>query len=443
MRFELLGPSGAGKTFFLKNFMKSFEFILFSSMLTISDIDLLISKSSIDSDVIALNDNIEKFTGFCVNVINKSLMSQIQKENALKIFNRTINKYEKIRKLEEYGYIIMDDEFFLHRAFAFLAYSCDFENDVRQFFELVPTPDIACLCTAPSNLIKERLLKKPALPNSYLEANDEKMDLLINKSLEICAIAKPILLNRGVNVISLDLSQNIEYNTNKLKPILNEKINEYKNSLRLQILNASGSFAKRGSRHFLKNQNVIYCSFSTPNFVVSKKEAQRNSEERFERFGLNKKVLKGKTVLDLGSNCGAMLFQASNYGIKKGLGFEYDLDKVILSNKIAALSKLDYINFKHGNIDEISEKDTGIFDIVFALAIEAHVNDCEHLLKLLSKITKETLYFEGNSNCDIQYIQKRLKELGFNKIDYIGFCNDDIVSQNNNRPMLKACKTKK
>ena len=95
------------------------------------------------------------------------------------------------------------------------------------------------------------------------------------------------------------------------------------------------------------------------------------------------------------------------------------------------------------NTDELNVNDIGIFDIVFALAIEAHVNNREYLLQLLSKITKETLYFEGNSKCEIENISQKLKEYGFHEIEQLGFCNDDINPKNNTRPMLVARKNKK
>lgn len=443
MLFELLGPSGAGKTFFLEKFMKPYNFILFPSVSKDFDIDKFLKKiKNTQLKSCSKNIQMEEFSRFCIETINKSLMDYIKKSNALKIFANCCIRYDKNKILDECGHIIINDELILHRAFTFLTYSSDFENDTKKFFELVPLPDVVCLCTCTKELIKERIKKREIIPNSYANINEQTMDILIDKSLQICEIAQKILKERGANLVILDLSLSFEDNQKKFEEVVNNKINEYKEELRLQLLEACRSFQKNNTRYFLKTENVFYCSFSTPNFVISKEESQRDSERRFERFGITKQNLKGKTVLDLGSNCGAMLLQASNYKIMKGRGIEYDIDKVILANKVAKLSRLNHIQFIQGNIDELDENNMEKFDVVFALAIEKHVNDREHLLRILSKVTNETLYFEGNSKCDIENISQKLKEHGFNEIKQLGFCDDDIRPQNNTRPMLIARKIK-
>lgn len=442
MLIELLGPSGAGKTYILKKFSEIYNYVLFSNVLKLSELDTLLQKHNLEQSLSETESDIQSFVNFCIDCINRSKMDTFKKLNALKIFSSSCYKYDKTKQLDEYGYIIIDDELLLHRAFSFLTYSSDFDNDAKKFFELVPLPDVVCMCTCTTNLIKERLLMKPKLPNCYRGIDKTQIEKLIDKSLRVCEIGEKILIERGAKLINLDLSLGIEEIISKFTECVNKQIDEYKHILHYQILKTSGSFHKKESRHTLKNQGVFYCSFSTPNFSVSKEESERDSQKRFERFGINRKNIKDKTILDLGSNCGAMLFQASNYSIKNGFGIEYDADKVILSNKIAVLSKLDNIQFVQGDIDKLNDSNIGIFDVVFALAIEAHVNNREHLLQLLSKITKETLYFEGNSKCDIKYISEKLMKYGFDEIKQLGFCDDDINPKNNKRPMLVARKNK-
>ena len=210
--------------------------------------------------------------------------------------------------------------------------------------------------------------------------------------------------------------------------------------IRERLMRASRSFRKLDGRHELRTPDVMYCSFRTPNFTVEPAEAQRNAAERIARFGLRSRKAKMKTVLDLGSNAGAMLFELSNMGIRSGLGIEYDMDKVELSKEIAALSDLSYLHFEQGDIDKLEAATLGRFDIVLALAIESHVLDSDRLYRLLGAVTGSVLYFEGNGRADVSRITANLFSNGFASVDYIGFCDDDIVAKNNNRPMLVARK---
>lgn len=161
---------------------------------------------------------------------------------------------------------------------------------------------------------------------------------------------------------------------------------------------------------------------------------------RLARFDLVRSQVEGRSVLDLGSNSGAMLFELSNRGIRSGLGIEYDAEKVQLAREIAAASGLRHLEFLQADIDALSAGELGRFDLVLALAIEAHVLQPERLLELLAGITDKVLYFEGNGGCDIEGIARRLLEAGFDGVAHLGMCDDDVEPANNNRPLLKAWK---
>ncbi|MGJ7461878.1 class I SAM-dependent methyltransferase [Halomonas sp. MA07-2] len=206
------------------------------------------------------------------------------------------------------------------------------------------------------------------------------------------------------------------------------------------LQDASRSFRKKSDRHYLKSQGLIYSAFSVAGFSVARELAQRDAESRIQQFSLPDTIWQGARVLDLGCNNGAMLFQASNLGIQCGLGIEYDQDKVELALKITNTAGLKNLEFQQGDIDQLLASDLEPYDIVFALAIERHVNDVEKLYLLLGKVTSKVLCFEGNGGCDIDVVKEKLIAVGFRDFSYKGFCQDDVVPSNNRRPVLLAFK---
>lgn len=211
---------------------------------------------------------------------------------------------------------------------------------------------------------------------------------------------------------------------------------EFKERLR----NTSRTFRKKEGRHTLKTDDVIYCAFGTDRFTVGRHEAQRSAPQRLTRFGLSRANVEGRSALDLGCHNGAMLMELTNLGPARGLGIEYDADKVAIAREIATYCGLNQLRFEQGDLDRLDADALGTFDIVFALAIEAHVLDADRLYALLGKVAGDLLCFEGNGNCNVDAVKESLRAVGFKTIHYIGFCDDDIVPANNKRPMLVARK---
>jgi 2-polyprenyl-3-methyl-5-hydroxy-6-metoxy-1,4-benzoquinol methylase len=201
----------------------------------------------------------------------------------------------------------------------------------------------------------------------------------------------------------------------------------------------SASFRKKSARHRLRTRDVIYCAFSTPRFSVSREDAQRDAGRRLQRFGVVPDQVRGKRILDLGCNNGAMLFQLSNYAPARGLGIDYDAEKVKLARRIAEFAAVEHLEFRVGDLDHMQAADVGgPFDIVLCLAIEAHVKDPAHLYALLAATTRGRLYFEANSSTPPDDVHAKLQQVGFSEIEHLGACDDDIVPKNNRRPLLSA-----
>lgn len=204
----------------------------------------------------------------------------------------------------------------------------------------------------------------------------------------------------------------------------------------------SASFRKKATRHRLRTRDAIYCAFSTPRFSVAREEAQRDAGRRLQRFGIVPDQVRGRRVLDLGCNNGAMLFQLSNHEPACGLGIEYDPEKVQLARRIAEFAAIEHLEFRVGDLDQMQAADVGgPFDIVLCLAIEAHVKDPAHLYELLAAITRGRLYFEANSSTRPDDVRAKLQQVGFSEIVHLGVCDDDVVPRNNRRPLLSAVMT--
>ena len=210
-------------------------------------------------------------------------------------------------------------------------------------------------------------------------------------------------------------------------------------ALKDELRAASASFRKRKDRHFLSTKDVIYCAFSTPGFSVTRQEAQRDAARRLFRFGLGESDVRGRRVLDLGCNNGAMLFELSNFSPAAGLGIEYDGEKVDLARRIAAFAGLAGLEFRQADVDRLEAKDVEPpFDVVLCLALEAHVQEPKRLYALLGELTRGTLYFEANASTKPKEVVSALGKAGFTDIRDLGVCDDDIVPRNNRRPIFTA-----
>ena len=210
--------------------------------------------------------------------------------------------------------------------------------------------------------------------------------------------------------------------------------------LKSQLHDASLSFQKSQGRHTCK-QGRIYNTIKVPGLTIAPEEAQRNCGIRYDQFGITADVVAGKRMLDLGSNIGGMLFEAQQFGPGECRGVEYDAAKVLVSNRVALFGNLTNVRFEQGDIDKISVKSVGgPYDVVMCLAVVAHVKRPTRMYRLLGKLTREVLFFEGNSTTDIEVAAKSLREAGFSRIDKLGMCADDSLPENNRRPILRAFK---
>lgn len=213
-----------------------------------------------------------------------------------------------------------------------------------------------------------------------------------------------------------------------------------------ELYNISNTFFTRknavDSRHTLRNR-YIYATFDLEFLKVNKSIGQRDIKQRFGKFRIQEDTIKGKNVLDIGSNIGAVLFEVVKMQPKSALGLEYDENKVKISNTIRNLHYKNY-DFVYETCDVESslflEGFTKKFEVVFCLAVVAHLKNKDAFIKKLGEVCDGTLYFEGNAGTDTNYIKEKLSEAGFSSVEYIGLSDDEKNKNNNNRPLFIAKK---
>lgn len=121
------------------------------------------------------------------------------------------------------------------------------------------------------------------------------------------------------------------------------------------------------------------------------------------------------------------------------MGLEFDKNKVDLAHRFACYNGLANAEFRQANIDTLEPVSLGgPFDIVFFLAVEAHVENVDRLYSTLRELTGQTLYFEGNSSTVRQDVETRLRDVGFKSVEFLGGSDDDCLEDNNNRPLFIA-----
>jgi hypothetical protein len=470
MRIELLGASGSGKTTALATAAarRTTPF----RWLAPADLASLKPQPPSAAELSAAIDDpaLRRFVDHVIETVATGSMLPSQKLSAATILRRSCYELSFL-DLVEPDRLVVHDELLLHRAFSVLPHASDLES-ARVFFELVPVPDVAVIFRAHPDVIVARVTARPSVPNVYRGLDGPPLRAMVGRSMSIADIAAEVLSGRGVDVATIDTTDDRMDSADILISVIDRYLAsdavrgsseppptgeatratrdeatpaepDEASRLRERVLAASGSFRKKDGRHELRAREVAYCAFSTPRFSIRRSDAQRDATRRVANFGLTPANVRGRSVLDLGSNCGAMLFELSNFGPSAGLGIEYDAEKVELSADIAAYARLPNLQFMQGDIDQLDPEELGVHDIVLALAIEAHVNQPDRLYELLGTVTGDALYFEGNNNCDMRHVRERLAGAGFRDFVDLGFCDDDRDPRNNRRPQMVALKMRR
>lgn len=215
---------------------------------------------------------------------------------------------------------------------------------------------------------------------------------------------------------------------NILEISLDEALGMLKKEMKANLLEVSKTFQTKDRRHLCggARRGKIYSSFDLPELSVPCDETQRDSNKRLKDLGIERKDIEGKRLLDLGCHFGGMIFEAQKFTPTYSLGIEYDEKKVELAKQISSYCGLSNVKFIQSDVGNVVSTDIGEkFAIVFCLAIEAHIENKDRLYELLSEVTGEKLYFEGNATTNPEEVVTSLKNKGFKSVTTIGFSASD------------------
>jgi 2-polyprenyl-3-methyl-5-hydroxy-6-metoxy-1,4-benzoquinol methylase len=195
--------------------------------------------------------------------------------------------------------------------------------------------------------------------------------------------------------------------------------------IRAELSRLSGS----GKRVVSTRVHGLYSTITLPEFKDM--SAVRDTEKRFNDFVIPPS-LEGKTFLDIGSNVGAMAFEAAQRGAKV-TGVEFREDRVSLCNVIAQHHDLKAKFYQHDfNLDTTDDREWyRPHDIVLCCSVDEYIDDRETFYDMLHELTRETLYFECNvqRDQDVETTMFILERAGFEKIGYLGSGHSGGISR--------------
>lgn len=161
---------------------------------------------------------------------------------------------------------------------------------------------------------------------------------------------------------------------------------------------------------------------------------RRDVLKRFSKMDLGD--IRGKTVLDAGSNIAINAMLAYHHGASTVVAAEFSPAIGSSALRLSTLFGAE-ITMLTQDLGALIEKPP-VYDTVFCFSLYAHVKSKENLEKNLAALTGSTLYFEGHqrtSEADYQHIFRHFKTA-----ELLGYNEDGVHSKAVTRPFFKCSK---
>lgn len=158
-------------------------------------------------------------------------------------------------------------------------------------------------------------------------------------------------------------------------------------------------------------------------------EGGRNPLNRIELIPID---FQNKTVLDLGCNCGGILFALSDK-ISKGIGYEVNQDAVDNANLIKETFNVANLEFYAKDLEKLNEIKFPKVDVVFMLSIARWVRTWT---EVITKINPKTLIFEAHGKPhevegQVAFLKEYFKSVTYlatyreQRMRHLYICNND------------------
>lgn len=147
--------------------------------------------------------------------------------------------------------------------------------------------------------------------------------------------------------------------------------------------------------------------------------------------------LRGRRIVELGSNIGANCFAAIEGGAASAVGFELSKRLVTAAIRIAVLLGRQARFVSHDlNGDPISRDHAG--DTTFCFSVAGHVRNQPALAASLANVTGKVLYFEGHERSSLSDYKHLLSRASYSRIELAGYCRNGVHSSRRERPLFRC-----
>jgi len=172
----------------------------------------------------------------------------------------------------------------------------------------------------------------------------------------------------------------------------------------------------------------LYATFHHEKFSIPHRNALRNTLVRLSEFQVADS-LEGVSVIEFGSNIGAISIELATRGCDSVIGFEYVPERVAVSNELAQYLGLSNCVFRQADLNSFSAEEFldryKPADIVVCCAVDAYIHEPDKLYYLLSVSCKSVCLFESNAKIGIDMLTEKLSAVGFDIVKNIGVSRSD------------------
>lgn len=153
------------------------------------------------------------------------------------------------------------------------------------------------------------------------------------------------------------------------------------------------------------NGGAFEGGYHTLNVLGESIQGQRKPSYRYEHINYD---FTGKTVLDIGSNQGGMLYEIQSK-IKQGIGIDFDHRLVNVANRISDAHNYNNLSFYVFNLDKedynlLNNFADNKIDVIFLLSVCMWIKDWRSLVRWVHANSSHCL-FETNGKKDQQQEQ--------------------------------------